>query len=73
MLMCTLTSSIKSVNVHIKVGGGKPNGIKPWLHKSIQQAGSYVFSFIKGLSEASGFLWELMQFSENASMLHQFL
>lgn len=69
ILKCTLTSSINPVNVYVKMGG--TNSIKAKCHKSLQQVCSYT-SF-KSLSEASGFKWELVQYTENVSILHQFV
>lgn len=68
--MCTLPSSVNSVNVYIKMGGTKR--IKAKGHKSVQRVCSYISSF-QSLSEAPGSKWELMQCTENVSILHQFV
>lgn len=51
---------------------GGSNSIKAKWHKSVQQVCSCISSF-QSPSEAPGFQWELMQCTENVSILHQFV
>lgn len=51
---------------------GGTNSVKAKGHRSVQQVCSYISSF-QSLSEAPGFQWELLQCTDNVSILHQFV